>query len=212
MLTELQSRGWSRFVSTDLERYLDWALQDIYGMAMLPRSTLGIYNAAATVLDVIPFTTISGGGAELVQQVKRCHTKYSGEVLTVDSASESEFMEFMYPNTLAANPVKAAYPIKYFVYDLGVYFYPKPQAAIDLYIHYLLREDVFSGPTDTSGLPERFDKTIIAQAEVHCYRRAHEPEGYALAQATVRDFMLEELGMAGEEMEEKYDRVVPWRG
>jgi len=211
-VTELQVRGWSRFTSVQLQKYLDWALQDIYGMARFPRSTLGVSTISGTVLDIIPFATISGGGGELVHQVKGVQVKYSGEVMVVDPASEVDYMEFMYPNTQATNPVLAAYPVVYFISGTNLYLYPKPQAAVDLFIHRLLREDVFTGGTDVTGLPERFDKAVLAQTETICNRRAHDPEGYAIAQACVRDFMLDELGLQGEQMEEQYDRVVPWRG
>jgi hypothetical protein len=211
-VTELNARGWSRFTSTQLQKYLDWALQDIYGMARYNRSTLTVTTVSATVLDLIPFATVSAGAAELVHQIKAVFAKYGTDLYPVEAASEDQFINTIYVNRLATNPVKAAYPVLYYVYQLGVHLYPKPQAAVDIIIHSLLREDTFTGGTDVTGLPERFDKAVLAQTEAFCYRRAHDPEGFSFAQATVRDFILDELGLEGMEMEEKADRVTPWRG
>jgi hypothetical protein len=105
----------------------------------------------------------------------------------------------------------APYPTHYYVYDLAVILYPKMQTAVDVYVHHLLREDVFSGASDVTALPERFDKVVIAQAEVYCYRRAHETEGMIVSQQYVDEFFLSELGMAGATMEEEQERVMPYR-
>ena len=211
MVTELTNRGWSRFASTDLERYLDWALQDLYNMAKLPRSTLSVFTSTALTDDEIPFTTITAAGAELVHQIKAVYVKYSGEVIKLEAADPEYFMAAIWPNLQATNPIKAPYPTHYYIYDLTVILYPKMEAAVDVYVHHLLREDVFSGASDTTALPERFDKAEIAQAESYCYRRAHEPEGMAMAQGMVREFLLDELGMAGAEMDEKQDRVISYQ-
>jgi hypothetical protein len=53
---------------------------------------------------------------------------------------------------------------------------------------------------------------VLAQTEVYCFRRAHNPEGMLMAQQAVRDFLLDELSMADQEMDERYDRVLPWTG
>jgi hypothetical protein len=212
LVSELQVRGWSRFTATQLQKYLDWALQDIYGMARYPRSSTGVSVITNSVLDLVPFATISGAGAELVHQIKSVQVKSGANLYTVEPATEPDFYAFMYPNIQQANPVKAAYPNQYFVYNLGIYFYPRPNAGVDYHIHRLMRGDVFSGGTATSGLPERFDKVIVAQTEAICCRRAHDTEGFAFAQSVVRDFIMDELGLEGSQSEEQYDRVVPWRG
>jgi hypothetical protein len=211
LVAELNVRGWSRFTPVQLQKYLDWALQDIYGMAKYPREAMAVSAIAGSVLDVIPFTTIAGG-AELVHQIKTVQVKRGTTVYRVDPGTEEQFQDFMYANTIQTNPVKSAVPQLYFISNLSIYLYPKPQAVVDYHVHHLKREDSYSGGTDVSGLPERFDKAILAQAETICCRRAHDPENYALAAAAVSAFLLDELGLEGGQMEEQYDRVQPWRG
>lgn len=211
LVAELKVRGWSRFTDAQLQKYLDWALQDIYGMAHYPRATTAVSVIANSVLDVIPFATIAGG-AELVHQIKTIQVKQGANVYRVEPATEEQFQDFMYANTVQTNPVKTSVPQLYFISNLSIYLYAKPQAGVDYHVHHLKREDAYSGGTDVSGLPERFDKAILAQAESICCRRAHDTEGYQFAALTVSEFLTNELGLEGEQMEEQYDRIVPWRG
>ena len=213
MVAELQSRGWSRFVATDLERYLDWALQDIYGMAKFDRSTLNVYAPGVVpATSNVPFSTISGSSAELVHQIKAVFVGDGTHVFRLEPANEEFFLEVMWLNSqLGEQADLAPHPTHYYVFDRAVFLYPIAQASIPVWIHHLLREDVFSGASDTTALPERFDKAVIAQAEVHCNRRAHDYEGMGIALGEVSRFMMDELGMANTQMDEDYERVVPWR-
>jgi hypothetical protein len=212
MVAELQARGWSRFTATQLEKYLDWALQDVYGKAKFDRSTLSTAVVAGTVLDVIPFTTISGGGAELVNEVKAVYVKQTGrEPQKLEPATEEVFLEIMWPNSQSPAPDQGV-PDMYFVYDLNVHLYRKPSPAVDVHVHHMLREDTFSNGADVTSLPERFDKAIIALAEVHCNRRSHNYEDMSAAMAVFDQFLLDELGIEGMQMAERTDRIEPWRG
>jgi len=211
-VAELQARGWSRFLAAQLEKYLDWALQDIYGKARFDRSVLSMVVVAATELDVIPFSTISGAGNELVNEIKAVYIQQSGqEPQKIAPATEEDFLTVIWPNTESPAP-DLGVPDMYFVYDLNVYLYRKPYPAVDVHIHHMLREDTFSGGSDTTSLPERFDKAILALAEVHCNRRSHNYEDMAAAQAVFDQFLLDELGREGMQMAERTDRVLPWRG
>lgn len=208
---ELKVRGWSRFTDAQLEKYLDWSLQDIYGMAKFPRSTLTTFTLVASVLDVIPFATISGASAELVQEIRSVYVKQDGVVTRLRPVEEDYFLSVMRPNTMASSPTTGL-PAVYFVFDLAVVLYPKPSEAVDIVVDHLLREDNFTSASDTSGLPERFDKAIIAQTEVHCNRRAHDYEAMLVAENEARRFVFEELGQSGSDMREEQERVLPWRG
>lgn len=212
MVTELQARGWSRFTAAQVQRYLDWGLQDIYARSSYPRSVMGVTTVAGFTGQTTPFTTLSGAGAELVHKVVRVLTLYSTEIIELLAADEDYFWSVMWPNSQKSSPDKGAHPTHYYVHDLLVYTYPQPHAAVTLYIHHLLREDVFSGGTDTTGLPERFDKAVIAAAEVHCARRARDVETMGLAQAMVDQFILDELGQSSMQMAELTERIDPWRG
>lgn len=209
MVAELQKRGWSRFTATDLQRYLDWALQDIYGKAKFNRSSLATYTQADTLLDKIPYASIAGA-EELVNEVKTVYVQQQSTApQKVVAATEDVFIETIWPNTLDPAPDRGV-PSMYFVYDREVVLYPTPYPALDVIIHYAVREDVFTSGGDTTNLPERFDKAIIALAEVHCNRRSHNYEDMSAAQAVFDEFLLNELGAAGGEMHERIDRVMPW--
>ena len=211
MVAELQARGWSRFLPAQLEKYLDWALQDIYSKASFNRSVLSTATVVGTELDVIPFTTISGGSAEAVNEVKGVYFKFDGaEPRKLEPATEEEFLNVMWPNSQSPAP-DVGTPEMYFVYDQALHLYPKPSPAVDVFIHHMLREDTFSSGSDTTSLPERFDKGIIMLAEVHCNRRSHNYEDMGAAQVVFDQFLLDELGRAGSEMTERVDRIMPWR-
>ena len=212
MVAELQARGWSRFTPASLEKYLDWALQDIYGKAPFERSVLSTANVPSTELILIPFSTISGGADELVGEIKAVFIKQSGqEPQKLIPATEREFLDMIWPNSQSPTP-QSGVPSQYFVYDLNVYVYPKPSPAVDIIIHHMRREDTFSGSGDITSLPERFDKAIIALAEVHCNRRSHNYKEMGAAQVVFDKFLLDELGRSGMQMGERVDRVQPWRG
>lgn len=210
-VTELQARGWSRFTAAELQKYLDWALQDLYGKAKYDRSVKTVTTVNDTVLDVHAFSSLSGGSDEAIHDISSVYVQQTGvDPVKLEPASDEDFEDWLWPNSLTANP-DLGVPTMYYVYDLKLYLYPKPNVALDVHVHHMLREDTFSGDGDTTSLPERFDKAIIMLAEIHCNRRAHNVEELAVAQSTFETFLMEELGMAGRTMAERTDRVQPWR-
>jgi hypothetical protein len=209
MVAELQARGWSRFTQAQLEKYLDWALQDVYSKAPYDRSTISVFTAAGTELDNFTFTSI-GGTAESINEVMAVYYRRTNtDPVKVRAATDKEFMDVIWPNTQTANPHRGA-PVMYYVFDLAVLLYPKPQPAMDVYIHHMLREDIFTSGSDVTSLPERFDKAIIALAEVHCNRRSHNYEDMSAAQLIFDEFLLAELGQSASTMGERVQRVQPW--
>lgn len=207
---ELKKRGWSRFLDADLEKYCDWALQDLYAKSGYPRSVTTVSEVAGVISDEVGFDDFVAA-SELVRSVDRVFVEQGGKMFQLEPANESMFFEVIWPNVKnTANP-NLAVPSHYYAYDLSIFLYQRPQTAVDLHVHYQVRRDTFSSGSDTSGLPERFDKGIVMLAEVHCYRRAHEQEGLAVAMASFQDFLMEELGMEGSTMKEEQERVMPWQ-
>lgn len=211
MREELKARGWSRFLDASLEKYLDWSLQDIYAKAGFDRAVLSIATIAATTDDVIPFATISGGSDDSINEIKSIYIQLAGGgPRKIDPGDQEGFLALVWPNSQSPAP-DTGIPEIYFVFDKAVYLYPKPNPDMDIHIHHMLREDLFSGGSDVTNLPERFDKAIIMLAEVHCNRRSHNYEDMIAAQSIFDQFLLDELGREGSEMTERVDRIMAWR-
>lgn len=137
--------------------------------------------------------------------------KLDGVVHKLAYASREYFQEVIRPNTAATTPL-VGLPTYYYVYDSNIILYPKPQVAVDVTVDFLRRKDSFSGDNDTTGLPERFDKIVIAWAEVFCHRRARELNEMINMERHARDMMLRELGQEESVAIESYERVTPWGG
>jgi len=210
--TELQSKGWSRFLAADLDRYTDWALQTVYGEGSFDRSVRDTTTVGGTILDQVPFATVSAGAAELVQSIREVLVKdVSGNIHKLTYASDSYFMSTLRPNISSTTPLTGV-PHYYYIYDLVVVLYPKPNVAMDVIIDWMRRKDAFTNDADTTGLPERFDKIVVAWAEVFCHRRAREMNEMMNMERTARDMMLRELGQEMSVAAEGSGRVTPWGG
>lgn len=206
---ELKKRGWSRFLDTDLDRYLDWALQDMYGKAGFDRASKQIATVASISESFITFVDIAGSDGA-IRSVDRLFVQYGNDTFPVEAAESELFFGTMWPNAMASTPDTANYPSHYYVYDNQVWLWQKPSSSLTFFVHYELREDTFANDGDTSGLPERFDKAILMLAEIHCCRRAKEFEEMAVAMNAFQEFLNEELGMEGSQMTEEQERVMPW--
>lgn len=211
MVDELKAHGWSRYGDASLQRYLDWALQTTYGEGSFDRSAPDSTTVSATTNDQLTFASIAGASSELLQAVLNVRVKLSGVVTKLTHAGREYFEEVIRPNTAAAQPLTGL-PQYYYVYDSNVVLYPKPQVAVDVTIDFLRRKDSFSGDSDTTGVPERFDKIVVGWAEVYCHRRAREVNEMINMERHVRDMMLRELGQEESDSRERYERVVPWGG
>lgn len=210
-VTELKVRGWDRFADAELQRYLDWALQDLHGKFGYDRSLMQTYSDPVFATVSLPLATMSPGeGVREVSEIWAAQTA-DDRPSPVAPADEMRWHNLIRPNSIDSSPALAALPALYYVDALTIYFYPKPQSPCRLTVQYLLRKDAFS-PADTgvSGLPERFDKALLAQTEWHCYRRANDTDGMSIAGSEVDRFLSEEMGMAGQTMAERVRRVEPW--
>lgn len=209
---ELKKRGWSRFLDADLERYLDWSLQAIYRKGKFPRSKTDIATIVGTILDRIPFASIAAT-TEAVRQIMAVYVRQdTAQPQKVEPATDEEFSSGIWPNTVASSPNLAAIPSRYYVYDGELILYPKPQVAIDVIVHHITRGDTFANGAATSGLPERFDKSIIDMAEGFCAERARDYERAAIAFGSAERALAEELHVEATQMAERQERVLPYRG
>lgn len=188
MKTELQARGWSRFGSTELDKYLDWALAELYAMGNFPRSQMSLTEIASQTTMTIAFTSILTN--EGIDQIEAVQVKDpSGTVRKLTHASDVYWQNTIFPASRETSPLTG--PVQYYyVWDFTVYLYPKPEVAVAVTVHYTVKKDLFSGDSDTTGLPERYDPVVVALAEVHCARRARDYDGLMRAQQWVRDYFL----------------------
>lgn len=210
MVTELQSRGWGRFLAADLQRYLDWALQDMYSKAGFRRDNVTPFTVAASTADVLTFATISAAAADNIREVLSVYVKYNGVLYQVEAATPETFSSLVWPNTQGVTKDQASVPEYYYVYDEQVFLYPTPTQAVDYIIHCVVRDDVFTSGTDVTDLPQRFDKGVLMLAESHCFRRARDYEGLGVCQAIFDKWLLDELAVQGQVMAQDSPRVTAY--
>lgn len=202
-VTALQARGWNRFIATDLQRYLDWGLRDIVRAVNFKDEQQAVSLAAQSV-SPIAFSSINSGLVQTIDKVINVTANYENEL---DPLPSEEFYEFWLPNP----DREIGVPDWYYVYEKKLYLIPYPQQAFDFVIHITGRINGFAGGSSTSGLPEYFDEAILPSAESYCFRRAHETDRMAVAQAEVRRILLDQLAADGMQSSEEEDRVIPYR-
>ena len=207
MVTELQSRGWSRFAAADLQRYLDWALRDLYVSGRFEHQTRASASVAATAMTTVTVAGVETAGSFKIGAIEAVSaTRSSGDVVRLSPATEQMFLDLILPASRESSP-NTGDPTHYYLWDETIYIYPKPSVSTTITVDVLTRETAFTGGSDTTGLPEEFDKVVVALAEVHCYRRAHDYEGMAVAQNHARQMILDEMGATADRMREQYDRI-----
>lgn len=210
IVDELKTHGWSRYLDASLQRYVDWGLQRTYSEGSFDRSVRDETTVPATTLDQISFTAISIGSAELVQSIRQVMVRLpNANARKLRYASDSYFERIIRPNMEATTPLDG-YPGYYYVWDLNVVLYPKPNPAIDVIVDWMRRKDVFTSDADTTGLPERFDKIVLAWTESYCHRRAREFTEQLNLERSAREMMLVELGQEMSVAQEGSGRVRPW--
>ena len=205
IVTELKSRGWSRFADADLQRYCDWGLRDVMREAKWA-DTVEVSTETGVTAATIPFSDIDSGN---VRQIQRVYRKTANEEAWLAPLGDDDFFH----NWLYADMTDSAQkglPTRYYVYDNKIYLILAPNKAHDFDIHYVKRITAFNG-NSVSGLPERFDEAIVPAAEAYCFRRAHEWDAMAVAQSEVRRIVLHELVEDNQAWSERQRQVVPHR-
>jgi hypothetical protein len=213
MRDELKAHGWSRFTDSQLDVYLDWALQETYSEGAFERSVYDTYLTTNFVKNnTIGFSQISGSNGEDVQQIRKVWVADPDgkDPRPLKPADRDYFWNVM--RGTDQSHISEGAPAYYYAHDLQLFIFPIPNTAVSVIVDYLRRKDSFAGNSDTSGLPQRFDKIIIVWAEAFCHRRARELQEMVNAERQARDMMLRELGMEGMTMYEGHSRVVPWGG
>lgn len=205
-VTELQNRGWSRFATADLQKYLDFGLRDVMRDAKwIMRGHIIPFTSSASK---VPFASIDSSD---FRQVERLYLKTSGRERRLEPMTDDEF----YQRWLPLDPTKnTGEPEKYYVRrdaDGGfVYLKPAPNKTYSFEAHVVSTSTAFGG-NNASPLPERFDEIILVAAEIYCFRRAREWEAMQVAKMEYREKILAELVEDGQLMEERQNRVVPHR-
>ena len=213
MRDELKAHGWSRFTDAQLVRYLDWGLQEVYSEGDFQRVAYVSTIRDDKTSPVVSFEELSGSSdPELVQQIRRVWIEDPDETntYTLLPADREFFWNVM--RHQGGPDATTGKPTYYFVWDLMIHIYPGQTSAKRVGVDWLRRKDSFASGSDTSGLPQRFDKVVITWAEVFCHKRARELQEMVNAERQARDLLLREMGMEGMTMYEEHSRVTPWGG
>lgn len=206
---ELQLRGHGRFPTESLERYLDWALQDVYRQGKFDTvQDLESSDPLAAGTSAIPFTDIAAS-ASGIHSIDAVYIKNStGTVFTLDEATRERFWGDIYPNSMTDVSLQTRQqPSQYYVHGEAVFLFPTPDTAYTWHIHYTGRADSFASGSATSGLPERMDTAVLAAAEMQCCKRARDSEGFAIAQAALNALINLEVGNENRQFTEEAPRI-----
>jgi len=208
MVTELQDRGWSRYAAASIQKYLDWGLRDVLVSGRFEANLRASTQVTATAMDSVTITAIETAASPLkVGSIEGLSaTRSGGDVVPLEPATAELFRDVILPTARLASP-DTGDPTHYYLWDLIAYIYPKPTTSTTITVDFLASKNAFSGGSDTTGLPEGFDRAVIAAAEVHCYRRAHDYEGMAVAANIMRQVILEERNADADMMREQVDRI-----
>lgn len=190
LVTELQARGWNRYTAAQLQKYLDWALQEVYRRGQFPSfqpdTSAGAFNPVGGA--TLGLLTLVGGsdGRFAVSVDKVTFYNSAGAARPLMAADATFFEEVIHPNALTptASGRIIGFPEYYYLYDEFLYFYPVPDVTYNYSIVSKERTDSFgSGSATTAPLPERFDPAVLAFAEMICNRRARDYDAMAIAES-----------------------------
>jgi len=208
-VAELQSRGHGRFTTASLNRYLDWALQDVYRMGKFEAVKDTQANGVLVLGDATVSFTVIATAAVNLHAINAVYIKdASGNLSPLEPARREAFWGDIFPNFLAPDATRLkGQPTQYYVYGEDLYLWPICDGAYTWYVHYTGRADSFASGAATSGLPERMDSAVLAAAEIQCCRRARDLTALALAEATLNDLINHELANEHRQFNEEYARI-----
>lgn len=216
-VTELKARGWDRYTDTQLQKYVDWALQEVYRRGQFPAFQADSYSGSIdpTVNSDITFGTIGSAQADRIVSVDRVLFKdTAGKAFNLIPATERFYREVMLPNyattTVAAGRV-VGFPEYYYVYDRAIKLYPIPDQTYNFFAYSKERDTTFASGAATSGLDEPFDAAILAFAEMICNRRARDFEAMAVAESIGMDIIQLEMANSNLVYAEEYPRIASYR-
>lgn len=207
---ELQARGWNRYDEAFLDRYLDFALQDIYRECRFPTVQDQIFTGVlAANAQSVTMATIAGAAGTVGTIEGYWLERGNTQSFAVRAAKDWEWEQLIQPNIQlvgTSNEVKGS-PRMYYPHGDTIWVYPTPDAAHDQRILWTRDEVIFANDGDVSGLPERFDSLILLAAEVHCNRRARDYESMAICQQMLNDALLKELARQSQRFQQEPGRV-----
>lgn len=205
-VTELQNRGWGRFATADLQKYLDFGLRDVMReFKWKSMFSIDTINQSTSFFDI--GTSVSGTGRG--RSLRRAYLRTAGLERKLEPATDEFFFETWLGLDLTKPENKGA-PTRYYVYDEKVYFIPAPDQAYSIHLHWMATLLAFNG-NSVSGLAERFDELILLAAEIYCFRRAREWEAMQIAKMELREKVLAEIVEDRQLWTEHENRVVPSR-
>lgn len=211
LVTELQSRGWSRFQSSELQTYLNWGLQEVYRRASWPAIVSALVTISGNTDGSVEFSSINAS-PDLIHIIDRVHVKTAaGDVLELDAIPDDLYWGVVAPNFARPSPTKGV-PTGYAIERKTVWLHPIPQEAVDILIAHQLRTDTFASGSSTTGMPERMDLLVLLAAERLCFHRAKDYEGMIVTESLFNETLMKELGQQGMLEEEFSRRVIPYRG
>lgn len=215
LVTELKARGWNRFTDAQLQKYLDWALQEVYRRGQFPSfqddSATGSFNPASTTN--LSFQTLGGTADRIVSVQQVLFINDYGQAVPLTPATEEFWLEVMQGNNLTpvANGRVVGFPELYYVSDRFINFYPVPDKTYTYYVYSRERDNTFTTGASQSGLDETFDAVILAFAEMICNRRARDYDAMAIAESVAQSMLELEIANSNRVFEHEYPRVVGYR-
>lgn len=201
---ELQARGFDAYGSTQLDKYIDWAVNHV------GRTARWLWEEQTTAVTLDPGeyrVTQADLGATVLASVERVFvttTNYERQLEPMDSRT---FFRDWFALDLSVSSRRGE-PQYYSMRASDIYIVPPPIATRVVNVIWSGVE-VLGIDTDMPNLPEEFEEAIVLAAGMRCHTRAREYEDAQVLRAqldeAINDLLVRETFLFGESP----DRVVP---
>lgn len=214
MRTELTTRGWSRYSTAELDRYLDWGLRAVARAfrweSVEAAAAISSYGAGANE-HLISLNDAAFNVAAGPRTVTHVYVVTPNEDERKLEPMDDATFHGVWAFETSTESENQGTPVYYFIHRDSIWLMPFPDQDYDFTVTYLPEFSSFSGDGVTSGLPEVLDAAIVLEAEGYCFQRAKEFENMAVAQGEARRIVMEEAARDASRMDEDHGRVIPYR-
>jgi hypothetical protein len=176
--TELQNRGFDGFLTTDLDRYINWGNFDLARRLRLP------------IIEVAPFFTLTQGQYRYamsaltpqIKSVRRLIVTTDGNERQLNPLSEQEFWRsyapvgFVDPSNAMVNDWQSTVPEWYYVYQGYIIVVPAVAGTLTFQVESWQQVTALVQDSDVHLIPEDSEELLITAILRICHTRANEPD------------------------------------
>jgi hypothetical protein len=188
--SELQNRGFDGFLTTDLDRYINWGYFDLARRLRLP------------IMDVAPSFTLNQGQyrqamatlSPPIKSVRRIIITTDGSEQMLTGMAEEEFWKsyapqgFVDPSNVMSSTWTTTAPEWYYVYQGYIIILPACAAQTVFTVESWQQVTAMTSDSDVHLIPEDSEELLLTAILRICHTRANEPDlaGQKLAELEIK--------------------------